>query len=665
MAGFKSDRDGFLVGRPVSEDAAARVLRAIKGDTGQILAALRGRSPSAGRPVAQSGGGAASSSPASRSESTPSSAYSRATVSPRPRDSLGRFVAVRGRASDGLRAESGVAPPGATGPVASPSSTTAGDRAADRIAKSVEQQRRDTLAAERMRGVDGRFMGGDGEPKGGSSGTINGVLSGAAGAVSGAEQLDPIIGAASELKGALATAREVVAPIGRAFGFSPDREEKQQTGLLRKMWREMRDARKKKVGASTVSVVGGGGDGGGILGSLPLPVIFGIIGAALSAGLTYLAGHALKAVWDYFEKLDIAGTVRSAWEGLTTRIGAAWEAVTAKASEVFEPARRVFSAIADWVSKIPGMSAVKDVVSSAAQSVGNAASAARDVASDAVSRGVEAVKSGAARAWGWMSEKYESGGRGAATVSTGKGDAGGASYGAHQLSSKTGTLQSFLSSSGYGQQFAGMKPGTPEFNAKWKQVAKSDPAFAGAQHDFIKRTHFEPQMDALKKSGIDLSGRGEAVREAVWSTSVQFGGNSSLIRKALAGKDVSSLTDQQIVSAIQDYKIANNETLFRSSSEAMRKGTLSRAVSEKGALLATAAKEPAAVPVAQAIAKAPAMPRPAIAAPAPQPEPQASRVNSFRAPAPQAQVMPAGQDVADRTIAHIVTGGIGAPAIGR
>src|SRR5262249_46471025 len=39
---------------------------------------------------------------------------------------------------------------------------------------------------------------------------------------------------------------------------------------------------------------------------------------------------------------------------------------------------------------------------------------------------------------GSLSEKYESGGRGPGTVSTGKGDLGGVSYGTYQLSSKVG-----------------------------------------------------------------------------------------------------------------------------------------------------------------------------------------------------------------------------------
>lgn len=186
---------------------------------------------------------------------------------------------------------------------------------------------------------------------------------------------------------------------------------------------------------------------------------------------------------------------------------------------------------------------------------------------------------------GSISAKYESGGRGAGTISSGKGDLGGASYGTHQLASKTGTLQQFLNTSGYGKEFQGLTPGSQEFNAKWKEIATKDKNFGEAQHTFIKQTHYDPQMKKLQKSGIDLSTKGKSVQEAVFSTSTQFGGGTSLIQKALSGKDTASMSDEEIVSAIQDYKIAHNEQLFKSSDSKQRAGTLSRAKKEKEDLL--------------------------------------------------------------------------------
>lgn len=88
--------------------------------------------------------------------------------------------------------------------------------------------------------------------------------------------------------------------------------------------------------------------------------------------------------------------------------------------------------------------------------------------------------------------------------------------------------------------------------------------------------------------GVDLSNHGPAVMDAIWSTSVQFGGNTTLIEKALKGRQVSGLSDEEVVTAIQDYKIANNSSLFKSSSAGVRESTLKRAKDEKADLIALA-----------------------------------------------------------------------------
>ena len=68
---------------------------------------------------------------------------------------------------------------------------------------------------------------------------------------------------------------------------------------------------------------------------------------------------------------------------------------------------------------------------------------------------------------GSVSRPYESGGRGVHTISTGKGDKGGVSYGEHQLASKTGTMSAFLKSEEgkpFAHHFQGMRPGSKPFN---------------------------------------------------------------------------------------------------------------------------------------------------------------------------------------------------------
>lgn len=207
---------------------------------------------------------------------------------------------------------------------------------------------------------------------------------------------------------------------------------------------------------------------------------------------------------------------------------------------------------------------------------------------------------------GSTSERYETGGRGPGTISTGRGDHGGVSYGAYQLSSRAGTLREYLDQSRYGERFAGLVPGTPGFDAKWKELARTDPGFAADQHEFIKASHFEAERDKLKARGIDLSDRGPAVQDALWSTSVQLRAlTPGIVEKGLKEKfgtdyRLERLSDRDIVEAIQDYKIHHTQRLFRSSPEAWE-GLLNRARNEKADLIALAeGREPARDTRAQA-----------------------------------------------------------------
>lgn len=161
---------------------------------------------------------------------------------------------------------------------------------------------------------------------------------------------------------------------------------------------------------------------------------------------------------------------------------------------------------------------------------------------------------------GTVSAKYESGGKGVSTISSGVGDAGGVSYGTHQLASKTGTMQAFLNSpenAKFADQFKGLTPGSPEFNAKYSQVAaQSGPEFSQAQHDYISRTHYQPVAQYAKQQGLDTEN--PAIREALYSQSVQHGyqGNTKIIDSVKAsGVDMkdSDAVIKQIYKSRGDY----------------------------------------------------------------------------------------------------------------
>ena len=188
---------------------------------------------------------------------------------------------------------------------------------------------------------------------------------------------------------------------------------------------------------------------------------------------------------------------------------------------------------------------------------------------------------------GKIAAQFESGGK-AGTVSTGHGDFGGKSYGAFQLAGRGGKagneVDEFLKSSGYADKFKGMKVGSADFDKKWKEMGE-DKDFAKAQQQHAVKTHYDPQMEKLKKSGIDLSGKGAGVQEAVMSTANQYGANTETIIKALKGKDTAKMDDKEIINAIQNYKAENVKTNFKSSSSAVQAGVAKRIEQERAALL--------------------------------------------------------------------------------
>jgi hypothetical protein len=112
--------------------------------------------------------------------------------------------------------------------------------------------------------------------------------------------------------------------------------------------------------------------------------------------------------------------------------------------------------------------------------------------------GVVSVQGTASGRWklGTTSEQFETGGRGVATISTGSGDFGGVSYGSYQLSSSLGVVQKFIAQSSYKQEFATLEVNSDKFKKKWKEIAEREPEeFEASQHQFIKATHYDVQMN--------------------------------------------------------------------------------------------------------------------------------------------------------------------------
>jgi hypothetical protein len=140
-----------------------------------------------------------------------------------------------------------------------------------------------------------------------------------------------------------------------------------------------------------------------------------------------------------------------------------------------------------------------------------------------------------------LSARYESGGRGPGTISSGAGDPGGVSYGSYQLSTTMGMAADFVRGpeNRWVARFAGLRPNTPAFDQTWRNIATGEPeAFEQAQHAFIARTHYEPAVSAVRtRTGQDLDTMSDAVRDAAWSTSAQYRRAPDLLTDAVRNTD--------------------------------------------------------------------------------------------------------------------------------
>ena len=106
-------------------------------------------------------------------------------------------------------------------------------------------------------------------------------------------------------------------------------------------------------------------------------------------------------------------------------------------------------------------------------------------------------------------------------ISSGKSDRGGISYGLYQFASAIGSLQRFMESnefSSFKNNFEGLEVNSEEFKAAWQRVAlENSDSFSQAQHDYIVRTHYQPNVSRF--SGLDLENPG--IQEFVFSSGVQ------------------------------------------------------------------------------------------------------------------------------------------------
>lgn len=158
---------------------------------------------------------------------------------------------------------------------------------------------------------------------------------------------------------------------------------------------------------------------------------------------------------------------------------------------------------------------------------------------------------------GSLSAKYESAKAGA--IAIGNDSGGGFSYGTYQIATKPGTFgeyMNFLKTKNPDlhqqlQQAGGTRAataGTQEFKNTWRSLMRDNEDFIKTQHDFIQASHYDPQAAKIKNStGVDINQRSKALRDVLWSSSVQHRNRASTLFKNAIADLGASASDEDII----------------------------------------------------------------------------------------------------------------------
>lgn len=131
---------------------------------------------------------------------------------------------------------------------------------------------------------------------------------------------------------------------------------------------------------------------------------------------------------------------------------------------------------------------------------------------------------------GKLSEKYEVGKRGTATV--GWDSRGLASYGRYQIATGTGTMKTFLSwcriyyptiSDALDPHRSDMTQKRGQFAKAWLALAAGNPVLAQAEHEFIAEKFYLESLSMIGAAPAAAVNQHPALQQVLWSTAVQHG----------------------------------------------------------------------------------------------------------------------------------------------
>jgi hypothetical protein len=123
----------------------------------------------------------------------------------------------------------------------------------------------------------------------------------------------------------------------------------------------------------------------------------------------------------------------------------------------------------------------------------------------------------------------------------------------------------------------------------WKQIAAEDPKnFEALQHEFIRVNNYSPAAKSIVlTSGVDVNTRSHALREVLWSTSVQHGPNGAerIFSKAIETAQTTK-TGQDFDKAVIEEVYSLRQRQFGSHGRRIREAVTARFQDEKSSAIA-------------------------------------------------------------------------------
>lgn len=192
-------------------------------------------------------------------------------------------------------------------------------------------------------------------------------------------------------------------------------------------------------------------------------------------------------------------------------------------------------------------------------------------------------------------KRFESGDAGSSTISSGKGDYGGVSYGSFQFASFSqkggsigGSAKTFWENN-YAAKHKDVKlVNNDKFKQAWLSEVNEDPNdFFRREHDHVMNGYYKKVIQQYPDIVNYIKSR--AMQESIMSTAVQYGvgGAAKIYKNVLSKYDPATVDQNTLINAIQQYKSDHVSEHFSSSSKSIQNSLKKNRIPQERELLST------------------------------------------------------------------------------